>query len=346
MDVQELLIYWRVVKKRLWLIGLLVAATLGAMLLAFNLSKPVYRATIAFQVTAPLPAEVSLFSDFKMPYTRDEIVRTRSGFMTVLQSEFVVGQVIEELGVEMDMDELLSQMVIEPGEGNDFDKLRITAHDPELAATVANTLLDKALHHFGEMSAGSLTANREFIQQQLGEIKADLDTARADLIQFQVENRIGSLSGFLDSQESLVTGLKSRHDQALAEGREATAASYDEIISSRERELQELVLLSAEYEILKDTVHRIESTYANLLGKETEAIIKEDQVRSAKFVQVIPAGVPSRPLPRLDVKVLLLGGIVSLALGIMVAFALEYLGRTVVEDSVDAPTPLPQTLGS
>jgi uncharacterized protein involved in exopolysaccharide biosynthesis len=346
MDIQELLIYWRVVKKRLWLIGLMVAATLGAMLLAFNLSKPVYRATIAFQVTAPLPAEVSLFSDFKMPYTRDEIVRTRSGFMTVLQSEFLAGQIIEELGIDMGADELLSQMVMEPGEGNDFDKLRITAHDPELAAAVANALLDKALLHFGEMSAGSLTANREFIQQQLVEIKADLDTARADLIQFQVENRIGSLSGFLDSQESLVTTLKSRHDQALAEGREATAASFEEIIATRERELQELVLLSAEYEVLKDTVHRIESTYANLLGKETEAIIKEDQVRSAKFVQVIPAGVPSRPLPRLDVKVMLLGGIVSLALGIMLAFALEFLGRTVVEDSVDAPTPLPQTLGS
>lgn len=346
MDVQELLVYWRVVKKRLWLIGLMVGATLGAMLLAFTLSRPIYRATVAFQVTAPLPAEVSLFSDFRLPYTTDEIVRTRSGFMTVLQSEFVVGQVIEELGVDMSVDELLSQMLIEPGEVNDFDKLRITAYDPEVAAAVANALLDRALHHFGEMSAGSLTANREFIQQQLAEIKADLDTARADLIQFQVENRIGSLSGFLESQESLVTTLKSRHDQALAEGREATAASYSEIISARERELQELVLLSAEYEVLKDTVGRIESTYANLLGKETEAIIKEDQVRSAKFVQVIPAGVPSSPLSRLDVKVLLLGGVVSLALGIMLAFALEYLGRTAVEDSVDAPAPVPQTLGS
>ncbi len=101
-------------------------------------------------------------------------------------------------------------------------------------------------------------------------------------------------------------------------------------------------MLSAEYEVLKDTVGRIEATYANLLGKETEAIIKEDQVRSAKFVQVIPAGVPSRPLPRLDVKILLLGGVVSLALGIMLAFALEYLGRTVVEEGVDVSTPLPQ----
>jgi uncharacterized protein involved in exopolysaccharide biosynthesis len=342
MGVQELLVYWRVVKKRLWLIGLMVAATLGAMLLAFTLSKPVYRATIAFQVTAPLPAEVSLFTDFRMPYTDDEIIRTRSGFMTLLQSEFVAGQVVEELNLDMDVDELLAQMLVEPAERNDFDKLLVTAHDPELAAAIANALLDKALYHFGEMSAGVLTANREFIEQQLQEMKEHLDEARANLIQFQVENRIGSLSGFLKSQETLVTTLKTQRDQALAEGREATAASYDEIIAARERELQELVLVNAEYEVLEGTVGRIESTYRGLLSKETEAKLKEDQVRSARFVQVIPAGVPSRPVPRFDVKVLLVGGVVSLALGVMLAFVLEYLGHTIVTGSTDVPTPLPQ----
>jgi uncharacterized protein involved in exopolysaccharide biosynthesis len=327
MTIQELLIYWRVIKRRLWLIGLLVVVTLGVIVLTSYLAKPLYRASASFQVTAPLPAEVSLFSEYKNPLSEDELIRTKNSFAAVLQSEFVIGQAIEELGLDMEVDEFIGQMLIEPDEHSDFIKLHLTAHDPKLAAGMANTLMDKATHYFGELSAGAITANREFIQQQVQDVKEALDEARADLIQFQVENRIGSLSGFLESQETLVTRLKTSRDQALAEGKEATAASYDEIIADREQELQELVVLSAEYEFLKVTVDRIESTYAGLLAKETEADLKENEVLTARFVQVIPAREPSRPLPRLNVKVLVLGGIVSVAVGVMIAFILEYSDR-------------------
>ena len=347
MSIRELLVYWRILKKRLWLIGLLVGVTLGTMLLLSCLSQPVYRATTSFQVTTPLPAEVSLYREFRTSTSSEELVRTRNNFVPFLQSEFVVGQVVEELGLDLNVDELLGQMVIEPDEDSDFINLRVTAPDPKLAAAIANTLLDTASRYFGELSAGSITANKEFIQQQLQETKDELDRARAALIQFQVENRVGSPNGLLNSQESLVTALKSDRDRALAEGKEAEASSYDEIIYARELELQELVLLNAEYADLQDTAARIAAVYSDLLDRETEAKLKENEIMSARFIQVIPAREPERPLPRFDVRLLLVGGIVSLVAGVALAYLLEALeGVPVPSHGSASASPREKVLGA
>ena len=346
MSIQELVVYWRVVTRRLWLIGLLMVATLGAILLISYLSRPVYTATASFQVSAPLPSEVAVFQEYREASSRDEIVYTRQSFLSILQSEFMRWQVIEELGLDVDADELLEQMVVDVGENTEFVDLHVTAEDPELAAAIANTLVDKTAQYIGGLSAGSITANKEFIQQQLQEVKGELDEARAALIQFQIENRTGSQSAYVRSQESLVTNLKSNRDEALAEGREATAASYDEIIAEREQELQELILLNAEYAILQGTVNRIEETFARLLDRETEAELKENEILSATFVRVIPAWAPAYPLPRVKISLLILGGVMSLALGIALAFVLEYLRNVAVEPGVDEVQASPREIAA
>jgi uncharacterized protein involved in exopolysaccharide biosynthesis len=328
MSTQELFTYWQVIKKRLWLIGLLVGVTMGVILLVSYLSPPLYRATTSFQVTTPLPTEVSLVSDFRTATSREELGYTRNNFLAVLKSEYVAGLVIEQLHLNMDVQQVAERMVLEPVEGSDFMKLSVTASHPDLAAAMANTTTDKASQYFAELSAASLTANKKTIQQQLQERKKELDEARAALVQFQVENGLGSQDGTLHSQENLITAAKSNRDQALAEGKQETATNYDQIIATRERELQARILLDSKFQDLQGTVARLESTYTDLLNKETEAELKENDLLSAQFIQVVPARVPSRPLPRLDPKVMVVGAVVSLALGILLAFALEYSTRS------------------
>ena len=340
MSIKDFIIYWKVVKKRLWLIGLLLVVTLGVIFLTSFLSKQVYKATTSFQVTAPLPAEVTIYSEFKTSSTIDELLRTRGNFVAVLQSKFVTGQVIEELGPDMGTDELLATTLVEPEEDSDFIDLKVTAGDPSTAAAIANTLMDNAAKYFGEMSAGSITANKEFIQQQLKEIRGELDVARAALMQFQIENRISSSEGLLNSQEDLITTLKTSRDEAQVESGLEAVAVYDELISKRERELQDLILLGSEYELLQDEVRRIKDVYQSLLDKETEAKLKENEIMSARFIQVIPASEPSHPLPRFEPKLFLLGAIVSLVLGIMLAFILEFLEHAETETDADGPAVL------
>jgi capsular polysaccharide biosynthesis protein len=326
MNLQELFHYWHIIKKRLWLIGLLVAATMGTILLvSLYFSKPEYRATASFQVTTPLPTDVSLVNEYRTSTTRDELIYTRSNFLAVLQSEFVVGKVITKLGLPVEPDELLKQVTVEPDETSDFVKLQVVANSPELAADIANSLVETAAQYFGELSAASFTANKQVIQQLLEERKQELDTAKVELVKFQIANRIGSLDGLLTSQERLITTAKEYRDKAVAEGQASVAENYSEIIDTRERELQERVQLNAQYKELQGNVQRVEAAYFSLLDKEMEADLKEKEILSAQFIRVIPARTPSNPLPSLDVRILILASVVSLVVGIVLAFVLEYV---------------------
>ncbi|MBL8058952.1 MAG: hypothetical protein JNK29_19760 [Anaerolineales bacterium] len=325
MNLSELQTYVRIVVKRLPLIGLLMAVTIGTILLAAYFAKPVYRATTSFQVTTPLPNEVSLVNEFRTSTSREELAYTRNNFLAVLQSEFVVGQVISKLGLQVEPDELLQQVVIEADPNSDFVKLQVTAESSELAASIANSLVDTASSYFGELSSASVTANKQVILELQAERKAQLDAATAALLKFQAEHNIGSLEGLLTLQERLIATAKENRDQALAEGKTAEAAKYEAIIANREQELQVRVQLSAQYEELISNAKRLDSAYGALLDKETEAELKEREIVSARFIRAIPARAPLKPLPNLDFRVLILGGAASLALGVILAFSLEYL---------------------
>jgi succinoglycan biosynthesis transport protein ExoP len=325
MGDQELLVYWRVIKRRWWLIATLVGVTVGAILLSFFLSPPLYRASVLFAVTSPPPASVSLFSEFRTSTTRDELNYTRNNFLAVLKSPFVAGQVVDELGLGIDPEEILNQTAIEPDTASDSVRVSVTANDPKLAADIAFALVNRASQYFAELNAGSITVNKEFIQAQLQATKKELDQARAAMIDFQIKNRIGSLTGLLRSQEDLITASKANRDRALAEGNKAIATSYESIIAAREQELQEQIALSSQNEDLQGAVHRIDSTYTSLLSKESEVKLKENELLNARFIQIIPASAPGRPLPRINPTILLLGIVVSLAVGIVLAFLLQYL---------------------
>jgi uncharacterized protein involved in exopolysaccharide biosynthesis len=207
----------------------------------------------------------------------------------------------------------------------------VTAENPILAADIANTLLDKASQYFGEVGASSLTANKLFIDDQLQAATDELDQARAALIQFQIENRLSSLEDMLDSQGNLLRSLKLQRDMSIAESKDELVEGYEEVISERELELQNLVLLNAEYQLLKEDVRRVENVYATLSSAAAEAQLKENEIVSATYVQIIPAREPSRSLPLVDPKVLLLGIVGSLALGILLAFVIQALEHAETE---------------
>jgi capsular polysaccharide biosynthesis protein len=323
--LEELVIYWRIIRKRLWLIALLMVSAVGAMYLVSYLSGPRYRATASYNVTAPLPAGVSLYQEYRTGSTTEEIKRTGDIYLAVLGSEFVIGQVIDELGLNMEVVEFLDHVLITPDTEGTFTLVRVTADNPRLAADMANALLDKASRYFGEVGASALTANKLFIQDQLQTATDELDRARAALIQFQIENRLSSLQDMTDAQTDLLGSLKLQRDMAIAERKQELAAGFEEVIAERELELQSLILLNAEYQLLLEDVGRIQDVYDTLSGAAAEAQLKENEIVSATYVQVIPAREPSRPLPLVDPKVLLLGVLGSLALGVLLAFVLQAL---------------------
>ncbi|MBW2037939.1 MAG: hypothetical protein JRI41_10805, partial [Deltaproteobacteria bacterium] len=112
------------------------------------------------------------------------------------------------------------------------------------------------------------------------------------------------------------------------EGDGGKAAQYDRIIAEREIELQNLIHLSTKYETLQTAVEQAQATYNLLLAKETEAKLKENEILNVGFIQALgEAQEPTLPVSPLNPTIIALGSVVSLTLGIMLAFVLEYVER-------------------
>lgn len=328
MSIEELLIYWRIIKKRLWVIGLLCGTTLGTILVISLTAAPVYQSSIKFQVTTPPPAEITLYEGFGSGKSREEIAYTRGNFSNVLTSSAVAWDVVRELGVRdrITGDELRDNTLIEDVEDSDITQVTVTAKDPQLAADLLNKLFEMGLSTYGQVLARSATASRKFISSQLETTGLELKQAKEALTIFRIENKVGTLNGAINMQQDLLSSLRLRRDDALAKGDMEMAAQYDKLIAEREVELQNTIHLSAEYEALQTAVDQAQETYNLLLAKRTEATLKENEILHVGFIQALgEAPVPQRPVSPLNLAIIALGGVVSLIIGVMLAFVLEYV---------------------
>lgn len=73
-------------------------------------------------------------------------------------------------------------------------------------------------------------------------------------------------------------------------------------------------------------MNQLQSTYDFLLEKMTEAQLKENQARNLDFVQVLgQARVPDQAEPRVSLPIMLLSAAIATLLGVVLAFAWEYV---------------------
>jgi uncharacterized protein involved in exopolysaccharide biosynthesis len=157
-------------------------------------------------------------------------------------------------------------------------------------------------------------------------------------MQFKIENKISTLEDGISQQTGLIRALRLSRDNAMADNAIAKANAYDVLIAQREQELQNLLNLSAQYQLLEAAVKRAENTYEFLLSKEADARIAENQLSSVNFIQLVePADPPDNSISTFKNSLFILGVVLSLALGIAVAFVWEYIesGKVQEEETQD-----------
>ena len=73
MGIGDFLIYLNIIRKRLWLIILLLIVTVSGIVFISTTADPVYRASVRLQVVASEPQEVALFSSFSAGASATEL---------------------------------------------------------------------------------------------------------------------------------------------------------------------------------------------------------------------------------------------------------------------------------
>lgn len=330
MGIREFIIYAQVIRRRWKPIVGLFFGTMVTLVVLYLLAPRVYLASTRLQVISPPPSAVTLYGGFKSDAFRDEIIYTQSAFSEILQSGVVVRQVIEAMGSPLSEEDLQERTEVEVE--SDFINVTITGDGPEEAAELANGLANQALAYYGELLARSSGMSREFVSAQLELARQELDRAQADLMRFKIENKIGSLDDDISQQTSLIRTLRRSRDDAIANDDAAKAVAYESLIAQREQELQALLNLSAEYHSLQSTVSQASSTYNYLLDKEAEAKITENQIRNISFILVVEPAVPPREsTSSFSTAILALGAVLSLVLGLAIAFVWEYIEASGVQ---------------
>jgi uncharacterized protein involved in exopolysaccharide biosynthesis len=327
MDYQEIIRYLQVVRKWWWLIAILAVTTVGTLLAIAFLTETVYEATATLQVSAPPPQEVPLYSEFGRQALRAEIEQTQNSLSEFLRAGDVAGSVIRSLSdVPMRTRELRDNIFIEIPKDSELMFVSVHAPEPELAAVLANAVVEHGLDGYGRLRAQPTINTRSFIESELDSAGQELSTAENDLVQFQIMNKLGDLKKMMSDQQDLIKALRLQSDLERSRGDIGKVQAIDAVIQMREVELQNLVGLSAEYSQLNDRVGRARDTYTFLLDKKVEAQVKENQILALSSIQVItPARPPGSPVSAVQAEIVALGGIASVMTGILLAFLMEYL---------------------
>lgn len=395
--------YVTVVRRRLWLIGLLLAVTVGTILYLGFTAPPAYEARVRLRVLAVEPESVALFTQSAALAGREQIIATREEFLAFLNSRSAAWKTIADLGLATDADALLRQLNLR--DEGDFISVVATAERPDLAEQIATTHVDNALQAYREFRMVPVSQSMQFINTQVETQQKTLAEAQDALLKFKLANNVESLPTEINALQGEIRQLRLNRDsvaideqqadavrktyQVMADealrqsivtlapatvatptvtgtldvvtaaggldttGREqlaqrlreealrynnlavaqqvriveakAAQARYAQMIAQREADLSALIGLHAGYDNLQATVERAEDAYNFLADKAVEARLKEDQGLNAGYLQIVePARIPTNPAPSQTLRLALVGGILAILVGIVLAFVLDF----------------------
>jgi uncharacterized protein involved in exopolysaccharide biosynthesis len=165
----------------------------------------------------PEPEEVTLFGQVRTGATQEVIGNVQADFLQVLRSPSLVGKTLQSLGARMSTQDFLDRLQTEVPPLSDFVIVTMEADNPQDAHTLVSTHVDNALREYGNLRAQTTVSRREFIMAQLNVAQRDLDTARDDLLRFQIKVGSADLSRDIQNYQDSLRSLRSDRDRAQVE---------------------------------------------------------------------------------------------------------------------------------
>jgi uncharacterized protein involved in exopolysaccharide biosynthesis len=231
-----------VVRRRAWLIGLLVIVTVATILYLGYTAPPSYQARVRLRVLAVESEAVTLFAPSSSLPGREQIINTREEFFSFLRGRNVAWQTIGDLGLTMDADTLQQRMTFE--EQDDFVSVVATAERPDLAEKIATTYVNYALLAYREFRLSPVNQSAQFIDTQLADERQKLNTAQDAFLKFKLANAIESLPTEIQALQGELRRLRLDRDQAVIDEQQAQATLDLYQAAADQAQAQALALLA------------------------------------------------------------------------------------------------------
>ena len=268
-DFIDLYKYWQVLKRR-WVVLTIVSFSLfGATGLMTFLQQPRYSAQgkLNFSKKNEVSSltgldkqlgELSGLTSATNPLeTEAEVIRSRK----IIQKAISKLKLKNKNAQLVSADKLIKNLKIKSIRRTDVLALSYQSTDPQEAATVVNSIMENYLEHNIRSNRAEATAARNFLLQQLPEVKAKVLEAEVNLRKFKESNNIINLQ---EEAKAGVEGLK----EILDEITKNRAQLVD--VNTRSQALQEKLELNSEQAIAlsglssSTTVQGVLEEYQNL----------------------------------------------------------------------------------
>ncbi|MCH8028484.1 MAG: polysaccharide biosynthesis tyrosine autokinase [Candidatus Dadabacteria bacterium] len=160
------------------------------------------------------------------------------------------------------VDSFLDGVKIKPDRKSRLVEVIFDSTDPELSATVANTLVDKYIEWVLDRKVEATKAARNFLEKQLQQVKAKLERAEEELNKFAKDKDIVSLDENFNLTYKLLAELNRASTEAETE-RLAREALYREVQAGDYAYLPQ-VISDLSIQALNEGYTKLKSQYDNL----------------------------------------------------------------------------------
>ncbi|MBO8161205.1 MAG: polysaccharide biosynthesis tyrosine autokinase [Thermosipho sp. (in: Bacteria)] len=190
-------------KKRFWVFFITVFLTVTFVVIYLLFATPIYEASVTLKIEPQTQASLTDIFTQQITSSRPDI----STEIELIKSRRNLEKVVDELNLveyfknksqkedveisKYDVIEILNNMIsISPVKDTKIVKISVQSEDPVLAKNIANKLAEVYNDFLKTLSKNEFTVRRQFIEEQIPKIEADLKYAEENLRKFKEENNV------------------------------------------------------------------------------------------------------------------------------------------------------------
>lgn len=226
-----------ILRRRWWLIALIVAGAV-VVTLAITLSAPAtYRSSLRLQALALDDQEVALYTRRATGAASEQIALTQFNFNDTLRSSLIAWRTIRDLDLDLSAGDLLANL--DTSAAGDFVTVTYDGSSAQQAMDVLNKQVENALAYYNTARSRPASVAGQFLANELSAQNETLQRAQDTLLQFQLEHNVGDLSREINAVQDALRTLRSERDrgQVQASLAETLAGQYQTLADATAKEL-------------------------------------------------------------------------------------------------------------
>lgn len=203
---------WAILRRRWWMIALIVVGALAVTLALTLTAPPAYRSSLRLQALALDDQEVALYTRRSTGGVGEQIALTQFNFNETLQNPLIAWRTVSDLNLDISASQLLANL--KTSASGDFVTVTYDAATPQEAMNVLNRHVENALDYYNSVRSRPASVAGQFVATELAAQGQTLRKAQDALLQFQLEHNISDLPREINAVQDGVRSIRAARDNA------------------------------------------------------------------------------------------------------------------------------------